>query len=153
MIRVMPDPVTQKYRTVLAFDFGLRRIGVAVGQSLLQTVQPLTAVRSKKGTPDWSTIEKLQQEWHADCFVIGLPLNKDGSDNATTTATRKFADEMKKRFRVNVFFADERYSSISAENHLKQQRQCGERKQTVKKEDIDKVAAAVILQDWFMHTT
>lgn len=147
----MPDRFSDKSQTILAFDFGLRRLGVAVGQSLTQTAQPLTTLICNNGVPNWHEIEKLQRQWQADCVVIGLPLNKDGSDNTTTAATRKFAREIEQRLKLPVHLFDERYSSVSAEDILKAKRQGIERRRQVRKQDIDRVAAAVILQNWFQE--
>ncbi|MBN1379508.1 MAG: Holliday junction resolvase RuvX [Gammaproteobacteria bacterium] len=145
----MADPSISNNQTILAFDFGLRRLGIAVGQSLTQTAQPLTTLICKNGTPDWHEIEKLQRQWQPNCFVIGLPLNADGSDSTATAAARKFAGHIEQRFSLPVYLFDERYSSVTAEELLKKLRQSGERRRQIRKEDIDKFAAAVILQSWF----
>jgi putative Holliday junction resolvase len=145
----MPDYSGISSQTALAFDFGLRRLGVAVGQSLTGTAQPLTTLICNNGTPDWHEIEKLQRQWQANYFVVGLPVNKDGSDTAVTTAARTFSNELKRRFQIPVHFFDERHSSMSAEELLKTKRQLGDRRRQIRKTDIDKFASAVILQNWF----
>lgn len=145
----MPDHSGISGQTALAFDFGLRRLGVAVGQSLTGTAQPLTTLICSNGTPDWREIEKLQRLWQANYFVVGLPVNKDGSDTAVTVAARTFGNELKRRFQIPVHFFDERYSSMSAEELLKTKRQLGDRRRQIRKTDVDKFASAVILQNWF----
>ena len=144
----MPEPGDATNHTLLAFDYGRQRIGIAVGQTLTRTAQPLTTVYNHNGEPDWQAIDKLQQQWQAGTIIIGLPSNKDGTDNEVCRAVRNFAVAVEKRFHLPVHLVDERYSSASATAFLKAQRHSGRRGRQVRKEDIDKIAAAVILQSW-----
>ena len=147
----MPESKPANNLTFIAFDFGLRRLGVAVGQSLTQTAQPLATLSCKNGEPNWNDIQDIQNTWRANAFVIGLPIHKDGTDSPVSSAARIFAQKIKKQFHLPVHLFDERYSSITAEEFIKTQRKGGNRKHRAKKEEIDRLAAAVILQNWFLE--
>lgn len=126
--------------TVLAFDYGGKRIGVAVGQTLTSTAQPLEAVRVQNAKPDWNAIARLVHTWQPDALVIGLPLNMDGSEQDTTWAARRFGNQLEDRFHLRVHTADERLSTREARQRLVEQgNPCG---------DDDPVAAQVILETW-----
>ena len=122
-------------RTILAFDFGLKRIGVAVGEPELGTAHPLPAIR---GFPQ---IEKLLQEWQPAQLVIGLPLAAGGEPHAMTREAERFARRLEKRFKLPVARVDERYTSVEAESRL--------RGTKAKRSEIDSVAAQLILEQYF----
>lgn len=131
-------------RTLLGFDYGKQRIGIAVGQTLTNTVTPLTTLTAVKQKPDWATISKLIQEWQPDILVVGLPLHMDGTEQELTQAARRFGNQLKGRYNLSVEWMDERLSSIEAEGYLRQQGG----KTRSDKHDIDKIAAGLILQSW-----
>lgn len=118
--------------TVLAFDFGLKRIGVAVGEPELRTAHPLPAV---SGFPE---IQKLVAEWRPAKLVVGLPV-REGGPHPLAPRVERFARQLEGRFRLPVARVDERYSSLEAEGRLR----------GVKKKAIDSVAAQVILEQYF----
>jgi putative Holliday junction resolvase len=121
---------------VLGFDFGLRRIGVAAGQTITQTATPETIVKSKDGKPDWEHISKLFENWKPVAIVVGLPLHLDGTEQALTQPARKFGQRLSGRYHCPVFFMEEQLSSIEAEGrHLKQTH-------------LDDHAAQIILENW-----
>ena len=120
-------------RTVLAFDFGLKRIGVAVGEPELGTAHPLPAIA---GFPQ---IEKLLQEWKPAQLVIGLPVSAGGKPHDMTRRAEDFARRLEKRFKLPVARVDERFTSVEAESRLR----------GIKKKSIDSVAAQVILEQYF----
>lgn len=101
-------------RTYLAFDFGLRAIGVATAQALTGTSTPLGIVNAKAGVPDWEQIASLLEEWRPDALIVGLPLNMDGSESDMSARARKFAARLEGRFSLPVHMADERLSSREA---------------------------------------
>ncbi|HET7307758.1 MAG TPA: Holliday junction resolvase RuvX [Gammaproteobacteria bacterium] len=138
----IPPPPT----TALAFDFGLRRIGVAVGQSVTQTAGGLGVIAARDGEPDWATIERLAAEWHPRALVVGLPYNADGSEQPLTARARDFAQALGERLDLPVSLVDERLSSHAAEAELKTERQAGRRR--LRKGDIDSRAARLILESW-----
>ncbi len=86
--------------TLLAFDFGTKSIGVAIGQRITGTARPLTAIKANDGTPDWTQFEKLLKEWQPELVVVGLPLNMDGTNQPLTDRARKFANRLHGRFGV-----------------------------------------------------
>jgi putative Holliday junction resolvase len=120
-------------RTVLAFDFGLKRIGVAVGEPELRTAHPLPAVAA------FSQIEKLVDEWKPAGLVVGLPTSVQGTPHAMTRQAEDFARRLEKRFKLPVTRVDERYTSVEAESRLK----------GLKKKAVDSVAAQLILEQYF----
>jgi len=129
--------------TYLAFDYGSKRIGVAVGQDLTGNASALTTLKTSNQTPPWQAIETLVQTWQPQAFVVGLPYNKDGTEHAVTQAARHFGNQLQGRFKRPVYWVDERLTSSEAESILAQ------RGRKAKKEDIDKLAAQLILQSWF----
>ncbi|HEV7165939.1 MAG: Holliday junction resolvase RuvX [Gammaproteobacteria bacterium] len=139
----MPEAV----QTALGFDFGMKRIGAAVGQSLTGSASPLGVVAVRGGEPDWEAIGRLIGEWRPGALVVGLPYNMDLSEQDMTHRARHFAEQLTERFPLPVHTVDERLSSREAEAALKEQRQQGRRRIT--REDIDGAAACVILESWF----
>src|SRR5690606_40137579 len=103
----MPDPGN---RRLLAFDFGTRRIGVASGQEMLGTGQPLALLPARDGIPDWQQIEALLAEWQPDIVLVGLPLNMDDTENDMCARARKFGKRLHGRYHVTVEMVDERRS-------------------------------------------
>jgi putative Holliday junction resolvase len=106
--------VKPKIRTILAFDYGLRQIGVAVGNCLTSSTQPLTILKAKDGIPQWHEVEKTLKEWQPDLIIVGDPLNMDGSDGLLGERARKFGKRVHGRFGLVVEMVDERLSSFEA---------------------------------------
>jgi len=131
---------------VLAFDFGLKRIGIAIGDTVTCTAAPRPAV---SGLPDWAAIEREVKTLQPGLLVVGAPYNADGSAGAMSAAALGFAQELERRFGLPVQQVDERFSSLEAGAALKDKRANGVRKRRVRREDIDSAAAAVILERWF----
>jgi putative holliday junction resolvase len=119
--------------TVLAFDFGLKRIGVAVGEAELRTAHPLPAIS------DFSAIQKLVAEWKPASLVVGLPTSAKGEPHKMTRQAEDFARRLEKRFKLPVARVDERYTSVEAESRLK----------GLKNKAVDSVAAQLILEQYF----
>lgn len=131
--------------TVLAFDFGERRIGVAVGEHLLTTANPLTTIDNESNEIRFQMISTLIKEWQPKLLVVGLPLNIDGTEHAVTQLCKKFARRLNGRFNLPVILIDERYSSIEASSQLNQVGIKGRAQKTM----LDQVAAQTILQSYF----
>lgn len=129
-------------QTLLGFDYGTKRIGVAVGQDITRTVTPLTTLHSQNNKPDWVAIGKLITEWQPDRLVVGLPLHLDGSSQALTERVQRFGNQLKGRYNLPVEMVDERLTSHEAETEL------ATRRGKTAKADIDALAAALILQSW-----
>jgi putative holliday junction resolvase len=140
-------------RIVLAFDFGLRRIGVACGDTVSRSAAPQGAVPVDARGPRWEAIEALLRDWQPALGIVGLPYNVDGSDAAMTHAAREFAADLGRRFGLETILVDERYSSLEAAARLKSARASGVRRRRVVKADVDAAAACVILERWFIEKT
>lgn len=130
--------------SIMAFDFGTRSIGVAIGQRVTSTALPLTAFKARDGVPDWQQIEKLLNEWRPDTVVVGLPLNMDGSEQPLTARARKFANRLHGRFGVQVVLHDERLSTVEARAGLFARG--GYR--ALEKGNVDAGSAVIILESW-----
>ncbi len=131
--------------TLLAFDFGTRRIGVAVGNSISCTAQPLTTIQSEENARRFAAIEGLIREWQPAALVVGLPCNDDGSPHEMTQQCRRFANRLKGRFGLPVLLVDERYTSALASAQLNEAGIRGIRQKPL----LDQVAAQEILQAYF----
>jgi putative Holliday junction resolvase len=131
--------------TVLSFDFGEKRIGVAVGEHLLSTANPLVTIEHESNEIRFQHIEKLIKEWQPKLLVVGLPLNADGTEHAITQLCKKFARRLNGRLNLPVMLIDERYSSISASEQLNAHGIRGQAQKNL----LDQVAAQTILQRYF----
>ncbi len=134
-----------KNQTVIAFDFGTKSIGVAVGQSLTSSATPLSSLKAQAGIPNWQQVEKLLSEWQPDYLVIGLPLNMDGTAQPLTVRARKFANRLHGRFGLVVQLQDERLSTTEARATLFERG--GYR--ALSKSNVDSQSAVIILESWF----
>ncbi|PSJ46862.1 Holliday junction resolvase RuvX [Zobellella taiwanensis] len=131
-------------RTLIGFDFGLKSIGVAVGQELTATARPLTALKANDGVPDWGRIETLLKEWQPALLVVGLPLNMDGTEQDISRRARKFANRLHGRFGLAVELQDERLTTTDARARLFE---AGGYK-ALGKDAVDAVSAQLILESW-----
>ena len=147
MVQGMPEAATIAGHagTVLAFDFGEKRIGVAVGEWSLLQAHPLTVIHGEANAERFSAIGALIDEWHPASLVVGLPLTLDGEAHAMTARCTRFANQLRGRFGLSVDYADERLSSIEAEGRL---RESGHNARNAKAH-LDAVAAQLILQCYF----
>lgn len=128
----------------LGFDFGLKRMGVAVGQKLTATAQPLETLSVKEGQPDWAKIKKMVATWRPQACIVGLPLRLDDKDQPITIAARRFAKKLEVVCALPVFYVDERLTTVEARALLFDQG--GYRK--IKKSQVDSFAASIILEQW-----
>lgn len=135
----MPSP-----KTLLAFDYGTRNIGVALGQTLTASARELKGLKARDGVPEWSEIEKLLKEWQPDLLLVGLPLNMDDSESELSVRARKFANRLHGRFGLPVELVDERLSSFEAKGEV--MNRGGSR--DYKNHPVDSIAARLILEDW-----
>jgi putative Holliday junction resolvase len=135
-----------KTRTILAFDFGTKSIGSAVGQEVTGTAGPLKAFKANDGVPNWSDIEAILKEWNPDLIVVGLPLDLEGKAlEAITPRAKKFANRLHGRFGFPVELHDERLSTVEAKSELFEFG--GYKKLT--KGNVDCQSAVIILESWF----
>ena len=128
-------------QTLLGFDFGRQRIGIAVGQMITRTATALCTLDSRNEKPDWKAISELIDNWQPDALIVGLPLHADGSDSEISKAARKFARQLEGRYRLPVHTMDERLSSHAATELQEQDKTAGNK-------GLDAIAASIILQDW-----
>mgnify|MGYP001765254538 FL=1 len=126
--------------TLIGFDFGPRKIGVAIGQTITATAAPLTTLRSHDDRPDWPRIEALIREWQPEAAVVGLPFNMDDTETAIAPLARRFARQIQGRFGLPVHLVDERLTTLAA-------RQILGRKAT-SREVVDAMAAKLLLETW-----
>jgi len=126
--------------TLLGFDYGPRKIGVAVGQTITGSASPLTTIRSHGERPDWARIEGLIREWQPKAAVVGLPYNMDDSETDLAPRARRFARQIEGRFGLQVHLVDERLTSLEA------RRQLG--REATSLEVVDAMAAKLILETW-----
>jgi putative Holliday junction resolvase len=125
---------------VLGFDFGLKFIGLAVGQTITKTAGGLTTIKARNGKPEWTEITAIIQEYNPAAIVVGLPLNMDETESDMSAKARKFAKELERRFGANVQMMDERLSSWTA-NEIK--------RDSVRGGEIHEKSACLILESWF----
>lgn len=138
-----PAP-SARIQRLLAFDFGTQRIGVATGQRLTATAQPLAPLKARDGIPDWDLLQRVIDEWQPDAFVVGLPLNMDGSPSDMSRRAKKFAGRLEGRFHKPAYTHDERLSSYEAKGLVIAQggsRDFGTH-------SVDGLAAQLILESW-----
>ena len=132
-------------RTILSFDFGMKSIGIAVGQEITGTASPLQALKARDGIPDWDKLEQIFAEWKPDLAVVGLPLNMDGTQQQVTFAAKKFANRLHARYKVQVETSDERLTTVDAKAQLFEMG--GYKK--LDKGLVDSASACLILESWF----
>lgn len=137
---------------IIGFDFGQKRIGIAVGNTQIGQASPLGVVRNIHGRPDWDAISQIVKEWQPAGFVVGLPLADDGRDQPILPLSNAFAKRLKQKYALPVYRFDERFSSIAASQVIADNRRRGKRRKSTHA-DTDKIAAAIILERWLMQTT
>lgn len=134
--------------TYLGFDFGLKRIGVAIGQSLTGQARPLTVLRAAEGIPNWSDIENLINEWQINALVVGIPVHMDGRIQPIGQKALVFANSLSERFQLPVAHADERLSTMEARSKIFHQKGKKKRNPLAHGQAVDAHAAQIILQCW-----
>lgn len=125
-----------KFKTLLCFDYGSKRIGTAIGQAVTATATPLKTINCYHNRPDWVSIEKLIHDYLPDAIVVGIPLNMDGTSQPVMEAAARFARQLEGRFNLPVFGMDERLSTFEA------------KKRSCQESNLDSIAAQAILETW-----
>ena len=129
---------------IIGFDFGERRIGIATGQTISRSANPLTTLKAIDNHPDWIGIEKLLAEWKPNALVVGMPAHLDGSASDMCKKIERFCRQLEGRYHLPVHRINESLTSFEAEQFLR-----GKNKSTQhSKQEIDRIAAAIILQSW-----
>lgn len=137
--------MSTKHATHIAFDFGTKSIGVAVGQTATYHATELPPLKARDGIPNWDELEKLLKEWLPSLAVVGLPLNMDGTEQPLTQRARKFGNRINGRFNLPIHFADERLSTREAKEEAFAQGHRG----NFADSPIDSIAARIILESWW----
>jgi putative holliday junction resolvase len=143
----------EKARTVLAFDFGLQRIGVAVGEPELGTAHPLQGVVAHTQPGRLTAIEVLVKEWKPSLLVVGRPLGEDGAPHEMTRRAERFARQLNGRFRLPVELVDERYSSAEVESRMRAAYGSRKAASLARGKTLDSHAAQIILEQYFGDKT
>ncbi|MGB3725373.1 MAG: Holliday junction resolvase RuvX [Glaciecola sp.] len=131
----------------MAFDFGMKSIGVALGQDITGTASPLPALKARDGIPNWDTLATLIQQWQPSILLVGLPLNMDGTEQAITANVKRFAGRLQHKYNLPVYQYDERLSTVDAKQKLFELG--GYKKLT--KDKVDSVSACLIYETWLMR--
>ncbi|EAT11214.1 Holliday junction resolvase RuvX [Bermanella marisrubri] len=141
----MPDDKpTEKIKRVMGFDFGTKRMGVAMGQRLTQQAQGISCINAKDGKPNWEQLDALVEEWQPDGFVVGLPFNMDGSESDMSRRANKFSKRLHGRYGLPSYTIDERLTTFEAKHIARQQGHKGH----YKSDPVDELAAQFILETW-----
>ncbi|PWQ93073.1 Holliday junction resolvase RuvX [Leucothrix pacifica] len=136
--------------TVMVFDFGLQRTGVAVGNTIVGTASAVETLQSINNKPNWDGISRLIEQWAPSQLVVGMPKQLDGQDTPLTAPIEKFCNQLNGRYNLPVAQANEQFTSIEAGRRLKEVRQAG-RKRKVKKEEVDQISAVIIFENWYQN--
>ncbi len=139
-------------KRILGFDVGTRLIGVAVGNTLTAGAEPVAIVKVRDRRPDWNRLDALLREWQPEALVVGLPLTRDGGEQAMTRNARRFAAALGERSQLPVHLQDERHSSQEAARRFAHARAAGTRRRR-DAEKLDAMAAVVIVESWLAINT
>ena len=150
----MPERVRGKTaRTVLAFDFGLQRIGVAVGEPEVGTAHALPPVAAQSVSGKLSAIERLVEEWKPARLVVGRPLGEDGAPHEMTRRAERFARQLNARFDLQVALVDERYSTVEVESRMREAYGKKKAVELARGKALDSQAAQLVLEQYFSEST
>ena len=139
----MPDFKTSQ--SIMAFDFGTQKMGIAIGQSTIESTNPLPLFVMKDGIPDWNQLLKLVKEWQPNLFLVGLPLNMDDSESELSARARKFARRLRHQTNIETWMVDERLTTREAREELEYYQNKGRAKRL----SADSFAAALLIQSWY----
>ncbi len=129
--------------TYLAFDFGTKHLGIAVGQTITKTATPLLSLHVKKGIPHWDQLDDIIHKWQPRGLIVGLPLQPDGSPSLTSIAAHQFGESLQQHYPLPVYYIEERLTSVAARQSLKETPPLSHSQQ-----NKDAIAAALILESW-----
>ena len=139
----MPD--TTQAQTIMAFDFGTQKMGMAVGQALIESATPLALFPMKDGIPQWENLLKIIKQHQPQLFLVGLPLNMDDSESELSTRARKFARRLRHQSNINTLMVDERLTTREARDELDHYQAQGRGKKLA----ADSLAAALLIESWY----
>lgn len=133
---------------VMGFDFGMKHIGVAVGQSITKTATPVASLSAKDGIPNWDEIQALILKWQATELIVGIPLNMDGTPQPMSFAAKKFGKRLHAKFKLPVFHVDERLSSWEAKQRLNIKQDKDYKMTQKEKEAVNAESAVILVEQW-----
>ena len=136
--------MTEGLGVVMAFDYGLRNIGIAIGQNITKSASTFYSIKAKEGKPDWIKLDSIVEEWQPSLFIVGDPFNMDGTKSDFQKRISKFSSELNKRYDVRVHMMDERLTTKEAKERIKNE--VNGIKGSSNKHSI---SAQIILEDWF----
>lgn len=139
----MPD--VNAPQMIMAFDFGTQKMGMAVGQSLIQSANPLALFPMKDGIPNWDALLKIVKQYQPTLFLVGLPLNMDDSESELSTRARKFARRLRHQTNIETQMVDERLTTREARDELSGYQNQGRGKKIA----ADSIAAALLIESWY----
>lgn len=141
----MPD--VNAPNTIMAFDFGTQKMGMAVGQFLIESANPLPLFPMKDGIPNWDELLKIVKIYQPGLFLVGLPLNMDDSESELSTRARKFARRLRHQTNIETLMVDERLTTREARDELDHYQAQGRGK----KLSADSIVAALLIESWYRH--
>jgi len=136
--------MTEGLGVVMAFDYGLRNIGIAIGQNITKSASTFYSIKAKEGKPDWIKLDSIVEEWQPSLFIVGDPFNMDGTKSDFQKRISKFSSELNKRYDVRVHMMDERLTTKEAKERIK-----NEVKGIKGSSNKHSISAQIILEDWF----
>ena len=137
-----------KDEVYIAFDYGLKKTGVAIAQSITKTASPLLSLKMINGEPDWEDIDSIFENFKPNCAIFGMPIKQIKESNSLNERINSFSSKIEKRYQISIGFINEHLTSKIAKDKLKEQRQEGILLRQIKKGQIDSMAATIILQEW-----
>ena len=138
-------PETTQAQTIMAFDFGTQKMGMAVGQALIESATPLALFPMKDGIRQWENLLKIIKQHQPQLFLVGLPLNMDDSESELSTRARKFARRLRHQSNINTLMVDERLTTREARDELDHYQAQGRGKKLA----ADSLAAALLIESWY----
>lgn len=140
----MPD--SNSAQMIMAFDFGTQKMGMAVGQSLIESANPLALFPMKDGIPNWDELLKIVKQYQPNLFLVGLPLNMDETESELSARARKFARRLRHQTNIETLMVDERLTTREARGEMESYQAQGR-----KKVSADSIAAALFIESWYRH--
>ncbi len=134
----------QREGNIIGFDFGQKRIGVAIGNNISKSAQALITIESTSSNQKFEVIQKIMDEWQPVSIVVGVPFNVDGSEHKVTNLCKKFAKQLEQKYALPIYLIDERYTSIEASYEIQDKKIDLKKKKLL----IDQIAAKIILQSY-----
>ena len=136
--------MTEESGVIMAFDYGLRNIGIAIGQNITKSASTFYAIKAKEGEPDWIKLDSIVKEWEPALFIVGDPFNMDGTKSEFQKRISQFSTKLKNRYKIRLHMMDERLTTKEAKERIKTE--SSELKKSTNKHSI---SAQIILEDWF----